>query len=146
MASGWGLRREDPRRGTSSGLAGASFGSEDAFVRKFDPSGATLWSRQIGTSGYDYGIGLGVDGNDSVYVVGSTNDAFVGSSAGLQDVFVRKLDKSGSTLWTQQIGTASDEAARGAAVDSGGTVYVVGARGDAVKGDGFLLRIASHAP
>jgi len=131
---------------TGNALAGPSFGSLDAFVRKFDPSGATLWTRQIGTSGYDYGAGLGVDGSNNVYVVGSTDAAFAGSSAGLQDVFIRKLDKSGSTLWTKQIGTASDEAARGATADAEGSVYAVGAQGDAVQGDAFLLRISGQAP
>jgi len=131
---------------TSSGLAGPSFGSEDAFIRKFDTNGATLWTRQIGSSDYDYGVGLGIDGTNNVYVVGSTSGAFVGTNAGAQDAYVRKLDASGSTLWTKQFGTASDEAARGATVDASGAVYVVGYQGDSVTGDAFLLRVSAQSP
>jgi hypothetical protein len=131
---------------TGNALAGASFGSQDAFVRKYDPAGATLWTRQIGTSGWDYGIALGVDGDNDVYVVGSTDGAFSGSNAGKQDVFIRKLDKSGSTLWTKQFGTSSSEAAYGATADASGAVYVVGYAGEFEKADGFLLRVPPSAP
>ncbi|HYQ01540.1 MAG TPA: SBBP repeat-containing protein [Polyangiaceae bacterium] len=125
-------------------VAGTSAG--DALVRKYDPSGATLWTQQVGTSGYEYGAGLGLDGSNNVYVVGSTDSAFSGSNAGKQDVFIRKLDKSGATLWTKQIGTSSDEAARGATADASGTVFVVGAQGDLVNEDAFLLRVAAQVP
>src|SRR6478736_1099623 len=125
-------------------VAGTSAG--DALVRKYDPSGATLWTQQVGTSGYEYGAGLGLDGNNNVYVVGSTDNAFSGSSAGKQDVFIRKLNKSGATVWTKQIGTSSDEAERGATADASGTVYVVGAQGDSVNRDAFLLRVSAQAP
>ena len=123
-------------------------GVQDAFVRKFDPSGAVLWTQQIGTSGYDYCSALGVDGNDDVFVVGSTGGAFEGSNAGSGDIFVSKLDAGGATLWTKQIGTPLDDSAHGAAVDSAGDVYVVGAKGDDINpdaADAFILQVPASS-
>jgi hypothetical protein len=64
-------------------------------------------------------------------VIGATDGAFAGNSnAGSDDIFVRKLDASGATRWTRQIGTAGDDSAQGAVADTAGDLYVVGSRAD----------------
>ena len=133
--------------GTSNGgLGGSVTGTADAFVRKFDPSGATLWTKQVGTSGYDYCSGLGVDGSNNVYVVGSTDNASSASSAGGDDTYVRKLDSSGATLWTKQIGTANHDEAQDAAADASGNLYIVGFDGNFLQGDAFVLQVPAQSP
>jgi hypothetical protein len=132
---------------TEGVLGGASAGSDDAFVRKLDPSGATLWTQQIGTPGYDDCSGLGMDGKGNVYVVGSTDGAFGGSNAGSRDVYVRKLDPSGASLWTKEIGTAADDSAQGAVADAAGNVYIVGGKGDPLNtngGEAFVLYVPAQ--
>ena len=131
---------------TSGGLEGENFGSEDAFARKLDPSGATLWTRQIGTTGDDSGSGLAVTENGDVYVVGSTSGGLEGNSSGSDDTYVRKLDTNGNALWTKQVGTASSEVAWGAAISARGTLYIVGYTGTPIAGDAFIVQIPAQSP
>jgi hypothetical protein len=102
-----------------------SAGAADVFVRKYDHSGAELWTRQFGTTSTDcaYGISANATG---LFVAGCTDGTLPGQTiAGSADVFVRKYAHSGAELWTRQFGSASIEEARGISVDATG-VYVVG--------------------
>jgi hypothetical protein len=90
-----------------------SAGGSDAFVRKYDADGTELWTRQFGTTSYDYAFGVAVDAG-GVYVVGGADDAFV-----------RKYDADGTEQWTRQFGTVKFDYALGVAVDATG-VYVAG--------------------
>ena len=102
-----------------------SSGDFDAFVRKYDPNGTELWTRQFGTASFDAGGRFATDAS-GVYVVGRTQGTLPGqTSSGDFDAFVRKYDPNGTELWTRQFGTASSDMAFGVAAGSGG-VYVVG--------------------
>ena len=73
-------------------------GEEDAFVRKYDLNGNELWTRQFGSSGDDYAVGLWGD-SSGVYAAGFTDAALPGqTSAGGPDAFVAKLTTGGPTL------------------------------------------------
>ena len=76
---------------TSRALAGSNAGQRDAFVRKYDPNGNVLWTRQFGTAGDDLATALttGLDGG--IYVAGSTNGSLEGSNAGGYDAFVMRI-------------------------------------------------------
>ena len=114
--------------------AGAA-GDLDAFVRKYDPNGAELWTRQFGTAGVDGAQTLAVDGAGNAYVAGLTLAALPGQAiAGRIDAFVRKYDPNGAELWTRQFGTAREDAILGIAVDLGGVAYVAGVAGAALPG------------
>ena len=75
---------------TNGSLEGMSAGGYDAFVRKYDPAGNVLWTRQFGTSSDDRAYGVAVDGSGSVLVTGSTDGSLEGVSSNGSDVFVRK--------------------------------------------------------
>ena len=45
-------------------------GSYDIFVLKLDSSGAYQWHTFYGSSSWDYGFGIAVDGSGNVYVTG----------------------------------------------------------------------------
>ncbi len=103
-------------------------GDADAFVRKYDLSGTTVWTRQFGTPASDFLRAATVDAT-GVYVAGQTSGALADATVGRTDAFVRKYDPTGSTLWTRQFGYAeSDESyaitsdARGVHIT--GTLYV----------------------
>jgi len=133
--------------GTDGALSGTNMGSSDAYVRKLDPSGTTLWTKQFGTSMSEAGTALVVDASNNVYVVGVTDGAFQGSNAGLNDIYVRKLDPSGTTLSSRQVGTKVDDLAEGAAIDSSGNLYVVGSKGQFFSSDtadAFVLFMAAE--
>jgi len=100
-------------------------GQADAFVRKYDPAGNELWTRQFGTPGFDQALGIAVDAT-GVYVTGSTDGTFPGRIGnGGQDAFVRKFGLDGDAIWTNQFGTAGNDQATGITLDAE-AVYVAG--------------------
>ncbi len=99
---------------------------QQLFVRKYDLDGNVLWTRQFGTNGQEFAYAV-ASSSSGVYVVGSTSGLI-----GIQtlpafdfDAYVRKYDRNGNLLWTQQFGTIDREEAYGAAADEDG-VYAVG--------------------
>ncbi|MBW6454623.1 MAG: SBBP repeat-containing protein [Trueperaceae bacterium] len=124
---------------TYGSFAATLVGDPDTFVRKYDPSGNELWTRQFGVAGAGtWGYGTAVDGFGNVLVVGHTTGNLVpGSHAGGSDAFVRKYDASGNVLWTRQFGSSSYDVARRVAVDGSGDVLVVGGTEGALVGTGY---------
>jgi hypothetical protein len=114
---------------TNGGLA-------DIFVTKLNATGTALvYSTYIGGSGYDGGYGIAVDGSGNAYVTGLTDSpdydvtsgAFQTTNGGNVDVFVTKLNATGTALvYSTYIGGSRDEAGRGIAVDGSGNAYVTG--------------------
>lgn len=94
----------------------------DGFLRKYDPSGTEVWTRQFGLGNRFYANAVAVDAT-GVYVVGSNlrRNAAAGALA-----MVRKYDTNGNLLWMRQTGSIlSGESAVSVAL-SGGSVYVFG--------------------
>jgi hypothetical protein len=114
---------------TSGALAGAGVsGPKDAFVRRYDPAGTVTWTSQFGTGGADVATAAAVGADGAVYVAGQ----FAGTGqpgATPFWAFVRKYDKDGNELWTQQFGAEGASAtatAASVAVDGSGAVYAAG--------------------
>jgi hypothetical protein len=120
--------------GTMGALPGqTSAGTTDAFVRKYDPFGNELWTRQFGTSAVD-AIWDIHDSSAGIYVGGTTEAALPGQvSAGKQDAFLRSYDPSGNVLWTRQFGTAAYDWIRAVRADSM-VVHVAGDTHGALPG------------
>jgi len=81
-----------------------NLGDGDAFVRKYDGAGNELWTRQFGTSGDDYAIGVAVNTSGSVYVAGITGATLPGQTSwGGSDAFLVKFGevpfKEAPTNW-----------------------------------------------
>jgi hypothetical protein len=96
-------------------------------VKKYDPDGNALWTRQLGTFTYDNVSDVAVDGDGSVYVVGHTGGAFPGgSSAGNYDAFLVKWNALGDLLWIKQFGTSEYDEATSILISPSGEVYVLG--------------------
>ncbi len=111
-------------------------GSLDVFVTKLDPTGSALvYSTFLGGSSFDQGIGIAVDATGAAYVTGSagsanfptTTGAFDTTYNGSGDVFVAKLDATGSSLlYSTFLGGSSADGGFGIAVDSADSAYVTG--------------------
>ena len=109
-------------------------GGFDVFVAKFDSSGSLEYSTYIGGGGDDKAEYIRVDANGNVYITGETNSSdfpmkgpMQPSSGGGFDVFLTKLDPSGSGLiYSTFLGGSGDEVGFGVDVDSGGNAYVMG--------------------
>ncbi len=122
----WRLRHHVQRR------------SADVFVTKLNPSGSAplVYSTFLGGSDIDTGRGIAVDTSGSAYVTGftcspdfpTTVDAFDTTYNGAADVFVTKLNPSGSAplVYSTFLGGSSDDLAFGIAVDTFGSAYVTG--------------------
>ncbi|MFQ6131372.1 MAG: hypothetical protein ACE5R4_04995 [Armatimonadota bacterium] len=112
---------------TDEALPGqVSAGRQDAYVRKYDPDGEELWTRQFGAYGYDL-AGHACAYGGAVYVAGQVEGALPGQESWYDhDAFVRKYDADGHDMWTHQFGTLKGDHAYGVCADESG-VYVVGA-------------------
>ena len=112
---------------TRGAMQGAFQGGDgDAFIRKFDSSGAPQWTRQIGSGGTDIGEGLAADNLGNVFVGGWTDGNVSGTKFGSWDAFLAKYDAAGNQLWRRQFGTSQDDRAFGLSTDDSGNVYVTG--------------------
>ena len=112
-------------------VAGHTFGSlpdqvgagPDAFLRKYGPGGEEVWTRQFGSPENDNALGVAVDGEGKVYVVGWTGGVLPDQvSADRGSAFLRKYAPGGTELWIRQFGYSGRyDGARSVAVDAGGT-------------------------
>jgi len=98
----------------------------------------TLWTEQFGTSTWDPGQALAVDGSGNTYVAGMTGGVIEpgGTSAGNNDIFLAKFDASGNQVWIKQIGTSGSDQAFAVAVDStGNRIYLAGSTDGGLDGN-----------
>ncbi len=110
---------------TSGNFGGTNSGDYDVFVKKFDSTGVSQWTKQFGTSDYDSGYSINLDSSDNIYITGFTMGDFFGTNAGKDDIFFLKLYSSGNISESLQLGTAGNDRGRGIAV-SNGNIYVTG--------------------
>jgi hypothetical protein len=111
-------------------------GGRDVFVTKLNATGTALvYSTYIGGSNNDEGYGIAVDGSGYAYVTGETEStnydvtpgAFQTTNGGYKDVFVTKLNATGTALvYSTYIGGSGEDYGYGIAVDGSGYVYVTG--------------------
>ena len=113
-----------------------SSGSEDIFVSKLDASGNFVWARGMGGSSPDFGYSIAVDAWGNVYTTGdfavqadfdpSAATANLTAPEGSRDIFVSKLDASGSFVWAKGMGGIGPDFGRSIAVDASSNVYTTG--------------------
>lgn len=108
---------------TEGAVDGSNAGGGDMFVVKYDSGGNELWSRQHGTTGYDFGEGIATDSAGNVYVTGNTNYGYPITDI---DTHVVKYDAAGRHVWTREINPSGHFIGGSdiAVVDD--TVYVIG--------------------
>jgi hypothetical protein len=108
---------------TEGAVDGVNAGGGDAFLVKFDSGGNQLWSRQYGTSGYDFGEGIAADAAGNVYVTGNTNYGYPITDI---DTLVLKYDPAGAHVWTREINPSGHFVGSSDIAVVGDTVYVIG--------------------
>src|SRR5262245_7120894 len=115
------------------------FGSEDAWVAKFDTTtGACIWAKRMGGLLDDTATGVAVDRLGNVYVPGTVQDTAKfgpktftrqGPNTGF-DGFVVKLDTSGNVVWENQLADLSSNyygvLVKGIAADGLGNNFIAG--------------------
>lgn len=120
---------------TASPLQVSYAGTTDAFVAKLTASGsAFVYSTYLGGNSGEIGWGITTDSSENAYVTGSTfstnfptANALHANNAGFGDVFIAKINPSGSAfVYSTYLGGENQEDGTAIAVDASGNVYVAG--------------------
>lgn len=111
--------------------------TDDIFIIKYNPSGDPIWAKCAGGNVNDYGYGIAIDNRDNVFITGTfgsstisfdnitlTNTANTPNTE--KDVFLAKLDSSGSSLWAIKAGGLEDDIGSAVVSDGKGNVYLCG--------------------
>lgn len=112
-----------------------SAGGDDIFVVKLDASGNLIWAKNMGGTGGEWGDSVVLDALGNVYTTGNYAgtadfDPNAGTAnlvtAGMDDIFVSKLDASGNFVWAKSMGGLLTDFANGMNIDAAGNVYTIG--------------------
>jgi hypothetical protein len=119
---------------TYGSLIGPNAGLADGFAAKYDAAGNLQWTKQFGTSGYDFAFNIVADALGNVYAAGGVFASQEAWNLGDQDIFVTKLDAGGSVNWTRTLRTTGNDAGAGLRADGLGNVYITGSSTGALGG------------
>jgi hypothetical protein len=113
------------------GGALTSAGSNDVYIALFDLNGDLQWAERYGDASAQATYGLATDADGNILATGGFGGTldFGGAplvSAGLSDIFVVKLDRGGSHMWSASFGDGLDQYGIGVTADSQGNVLGVG--------------------
>ncbi|MFM9943854.1 MAG: T9SS type A sorting domain-containing protein [Bacteroidia bacterium] len=112
-----------------------SAGKEDIFISKLDSSGNFIWAKKFGGVGQDMGYSVAVDPTGKIYTTGTFYETldfdpgastFNLTSAGLDDIFILKLDNSGNFAWAKRMGSTSYDKGFCILTDDKGNNYTSG--------------------
>jgi len=117
-----------------TGYSNGTTQSRRIFIVKLDTNGNQIWTKSIGNS-LSTGRGIAVDLVGNVYVTGSfrgsvdfdtgSGNASLGA-AGLDDIFVLKMDNNGNYQWAFSMGENAYDDGYDIITDTDGNVYVTG--------------------
>jgi uncharacterized protein (TIGR03437 family) len=147
---------------------GQTFGGQDVFVAKLNPSGrALLWATYLGGTGADLGTSIALDAAGAIYITGQTGSTnfpvtanapqpVLAGGSGVTDAFILKLAANGTNLvYSTYLGGTQNDFGNALALDRTGAAYI-GGRTDSTDypstardtlpargaGDGFVTKMA----
>lgn len=129
------LRALQPALGGSGTVCGPGVAlCPDAFVVKFDPLGALVFSTYLGGTTGDTGVGVALDASNNIYVAGNTSGGYPVTAGAFSmtgsGIFVTKLDPAATRpLYSTLVNKGSVSAL---AVSASGDGYIAGATADFV--------------
>jgi len=113
--------------GSTEGPLGATwFGGADAYLTRYDATGAVTWTQQFGTSSNDVAHGVAAEQAGNLVVCGYTYGTIEAANQGSGDVFLAKYDPAGQQVWVRQFGTLGYEQGSAVAAAPSGLLYVTG--------------------
>lgn len=110
-------------------------GSEDAFLAKFDSTGARVWATYFGGAGFDITYDVALDNNENPIIAGETNsDSLIASpnghqvsfGGGMADGFIAKFNTTGGLEWATYLGGLAEDKINGVSCDNFGNIYAAG--------------------
>lgn len=113
-------------------------GDGDAFIMKFSEAGGLLWTRMVGTSGFDTAYGVVVGASSNVYVTGFAGGSVDGQpTVSSRDLLLMMYASNGTRVWTRMDGTSGFDASHGIALASTGELYIAGAVEGSMHGEPY---------
>lgn len=122
----------DPGIGIFNLISGPS---SSVFVSKLDASGNFVWAKKFAGNSDALGNSISVDNSGNVYTSGhfeGTIDFDPGTgvvnltSGGGRDIFISKLDASGSFVWAKNIGGTLEDSGQSIVLDALGNILITG--------------------
>ncbi len=110
----------------------SSNGLTDMYIARLNSNGLWLWAVSAGGSGAEIGHKIVLDASSNIFITGKYYSSVqfgnnVLTSTGDSDTFVAKLDSNGNWLWANTAGGEySIDRATGLAIDSQGSIYIIG--------------------
>ncbi len=97
-------------------------GGFDLYAVKFDSSGTVVWTRTVGGTGTDEARSI-VQTSDNGYAIAGFSNSY---GAGGYDVYIVKLDSTGTVSWTRTIGGSGVDRGWSIAQTSDGGLAIIG--------------------
>lgn len=120
-------------------VTGTSNGGDDAWIVKLTSTGAISWEKNLGGNAgeYAYTIQQNTDGNYLVSGLSSSSVSgdFAGISKGASDVWIFKLNATGTLVWEKNYGGAGADEAKSIQETSDGNYMVAGTTASSESGD-----------
>lgn len=114
-------------------LTNAGSGTNDLFITKYDPLGASLWSARAGGIYNEMGNGLAISGSN-VYLTGDFSSPTVtfgsnvltNASAGTNDIFLASYSSTGTVNWSERAGGIDADEGKCVCADASGNAFISG--------------------
>ena len=103
----------------------------DILAAKLDSNGNWLWAKKAGSAGLDWSFDIALDASGNAYLTGFfEGTAGFGSlaliSSGSEDIFVAKINSSGTWQWARKAGGPGLDEGFAIAIDGSGRISVAG--------------------
>ena len=112
-----------------------SLGGRDGLVLRYSSGGERLWSTRLGSAASDSVKDMVLGAESDLFVLGDTSGVLAGQTAkggtgdplkGPDDLFIVRLNDTGKTEWSLQIGSAAGDLAGEVALAGDGLLVVTG--------------------
>jgi hypothetical protein len=104
-------------------------------LSKFDTNGNNTWAKALGGQNSIYGLSIGLDNFNNVFITGSYNltanfdqssSASSITSVGISDIFLAAYDSNNNFLWVKSIGGTSIDDSYSVCSDVNNNIYIGG--------------------
>jgi hypothetical protein len=109
-----------------------SNGGNDIFMTKYSPNGKVLWAVNQGGADPDAASSVVIDAAGNPIMTGSFRGSGtfgIGNnlvSAGIDDIFISKLNASGNVVWSKRAGGTDQDVALAITTDESNNIYIAG--------------------